>query len=233
MIPKKIHYIWLGEAEKPALVGRCIASWRRVLPDYEVVLWNDSNITCAHPVYARARRENRHAFASDVARLEILKAHGGIYMDADVEVRKSLDEFLAHRAFLGMENGWLAGTALFGAEAGHPILDGLLACHDAQDGDFVVNNVVWTRFFEKASGAPLTNCERDFPDGVRIYPKEYFVMPPLFCRGGYARHHAMNTWRAPPARPLWKRAANALIGDTLYLHLAHAKAAHAHQQEMK
>lgn len=180
----------------------------------------------------QARRENRYAFASDVARLDILKKHGGIYLDADVEVQKSLDAFLDLRVFLGMENGWLAGTALFGAAAGHPLLDKLLAQYDGRNGDFVVNNVVWTRFFIAASGAPLTNRVQDFPDGVRIYPKEYFVMPPLFCRGGYTRHYAMNTWRTLQERPLWKRTANALMGGTLYLHLAHAKAARARRRTM-
>lgn len=37
MIPKTIHYVWLGDKPKPKKIKKCIASWKRFCPDYKII----------------------------------------------------------------------------------------------------------------------------------------------------------------------------------------------------
>ena len=105
MIPKTIHYCWFGGNPLPQLAKDCIASWKKYLPEYELVEWNESNFPFAQFPLAQEALENRKfAFVSDVCRLYAIKEFGGIYMDTDVEVLKPLDAFLHHAAFSGFEN---------------------------------------------------------------------------------------------------------------------------------
>lgn len=104
MIPKKIHYFWFGGAPKGALEQKCIASWRKFCPDYEIVEWNESNYDVTKNAYMReAYQEKRWGFVSDYARLDAIFEHGGIYLDTDVELLRPLDELLALRGFIGFE----------------------------------------------------------------------------------------------------------------------------------
>ena len=105
MIPKKIHYFWFGGNEKPKSVKKCIDSWKKYCPDYEVIEWNESNfdIRCM-PFVEQAYEAKKYAFVSDVARLMMIYEYGGIYMDTDVEVIKPLDNLLENKAYMGFEN---------------------------------------------------------------------------------------------------------------------------------
>ena len=94
MIPKIIHYCWFGRGEKPELAKRCIASWKKHCPDYEIKEWNEDNFDInSYPYAKEAYDKRRLAFVSDVVRLYALYQEGGIYMDTDVEVLKPLDRF--------------------------------------------------------------------------------------------------------------------------------------------
>ena len=42
MIPKIIHYCWFGRNPLPPLAEKCIASWRKFLPDYEIWEWSET-----------------------------------------------------------------------------------------------------------------------------------------------------------------------------------------------
>lgn len=120
MIPKKIHYCWFGGKEKPDDVVRMIESWRKHCPDYEIKEWNERNFNIHLNRYTEeAYGQKKWAFVSDVARLWALVHEGGIYMDTDVEVVRSLDELLANNAFLGFEGTQWIGTNIIGAEARH------------------------------------------------------------------------------------------------------------------
>ena len=104
MIPKKIHYCWFGRSKMPELALKCIASWKKYLPDYEIKEWNEDNFDLELYPYVREAYNNRKfAFVTDVVRLYALYTEGGIYMDTDVEVLKPLDCFLNHQAFSGFE----------------------------------------------------------------------------------------------------------------------------------
>src|SRR4051794_6708390 len=120
-IPKIIHYCWFGRGDYSDLVMKCMKSWKAYLPDYKIVLWNEDNFDVNMNDFVRQAYEQRkYAFVSDYVRLYALYQSGGIYMDSDVEVVKSIDEFLHHRAFLGYEKTELLQTGVMAAEKEHP-----------------------------------------------------------------------------------------------------------------
>ena len=124
MIPKKIHFCWFGRGEKPRLAKKCIASWRKYCPDYEIIEWNEDNFDLDYNAYTRYCYDNKKwAFLSDFVRLVVVAEHGGLYFDTDVELLKRPDELLQYEAFYGFENDRNIATGLgFGAEANHPTI---------------------------------------------------------------------------------------------------------------
>lgn len=137
MIPKKIHYCWFGRNPKPELMQRCIASWKKYCPDYEIVEWNEDNFDITQNDYAREAYEaKKWAFVTDYARLWIVYNHGGIYLDTDVELIKPLDDLLNLPAFFGFEDMQNVNTGLgFGAEQGNAVVARML--EDYADIHFV------------------------------------------------------------------------------------------------
>ncbi len=121
MIPKKIHYCWFGRGEKPKLAQKCIASWKKFCPDFEIIEWNEDNYDMNENAYVRYCYENKKwAFLSDYVRLAVVCREGGIYFDTDVEVIAPIDGLLAHEAFYAFENDSYVATGLgFGAEMQH------------------------------------------------------------------------------------------------------------------
>ena len=104
MIPKVIHYCWFGGKPLPKSAKKCIASWKKFMPDYEVKEWNESNFDIDLIPYTReAYNDNKYAFVSDVARFWLLYHEGGMYFDTDVEVITPMDGFISQGAFLGWE----------------------------------------------------------------------------------------------------------------------------------
>lgn len=181
MIPKKIHYCWFGRGEKPKLAQKCIASWKKYCPDYEIIEWNEDNFdTSAYP-YAEYCLENKKwAFLSDFVRLIVIEAEGGIYFDTDVELIKRPTPLLVHDAFYGFENNDYVATGLgFGATAHHPSVKAMIACYEAleakEDGSYplvicpALNTEALLPFGLKKDGQ-LQVLE----EGACIYPEEYF-----------------------------------------------------------
>ena len=132
MIPKKIHYCWFGRGEKSKLAKKCIESWKRYCPDYEIIEWSEDNIDVNMNAYTKMCYEQRkYAFLTDYIRLLVIKEHGGIYFDTDVEVVKNFDDLLDNRAFFGFEDNEYVNTGIgFGAEEGHEILQIMLEEYD-------------------------------------------------------------------------------------------------------
>ncbi len=191
MIPKKIHYCWFGNGTKPPLAERCLDSWHKYCPDYEIIEWNEGNYdTSSAPLYVRQAYENKKwAFVTDFVRLHVVYEEGGIYLDTDVELIKSLDSFLNYSAFFGFEDNYLVATGLgFGAEKGASVLKLLMS--DYMEIPFV-----------KADGSldllscPQRNTEalvklglrkdntmQVLPDNVAVFPTSFFC--PLSYRTG-------------------------------------------------
>ena len=105
MIPKIIHYCWLSDDPLPQKIQDCMASWKKVMPDYEWKLWNTKSFDIENSVpYVKEAFENRKwAFAADYIRLYALYTEGGIYLDSDVLVLERFDKFLNHSFFSSME----------------------------------------------------------------------------------------------------------------------------------
>lgn len=132
MIPKKIHYCWFGRGEKSKLAKKCIASWHKFCPDYEIVEWNENNFNLDYNGYTRFCYDNKKwAFLSDFVRLVVVAEHGGIYFDTDVELLKKPDALLQYEAFYGFENVKNIATGLgFGAEPQHPTIVAMKAKYE-------------------------------------------------------------------------------------------------------
>ena len=114
MIPKKIYYCWFG-GPKFWIVQKCIDSWRRVLPEYEITEINESNIDVEHPFIQRCLKMKKWAFLSDMARFLWLKDNPGIYLDTDIYLLKPFsDGMLSQRAFIGIENSKTLAHGIIG-----------------------------------------------------------------------------------------------------------------------
>jgi hypothetical protein len=129
MIPKKIHYCWFGGGEKPALAEKCIQSWRRFCPDWEIIEWSEENFDLDQNAYVRYCYDNKKwAFLSDYVRLAVVCTHGGVYFDTDVELLRPLDDLLAYGAFYSFETADMVNTGQgFGAEMEHPTVAAMVA----------------------------------------------------------------------------------------------------------
>lgn len=113
MIPKVIHYCWFGRNPLPKLALKCIASWRKFFPDYEIKEWNEDNFDVNIIPYTRdAYEAKKYAFVSDYARFWILYHYGGIYFDTDVEVIRPMDDIIERGPFMGIECGINDGKKL-------------------------------------------------------------------------------------------------------------------------
>lgn len=180
MIPKVIHYCWFGKNPRGELMRRCIESWKRFCPDYQIVEWNESNfdVDCI-PYLAEAYRGKKYAHVTDYARLKILYENGGVYLDTDVELIDSLDPFLADRAFFAMQKPGEVATGLgFGAEAGAPILRELMRNYEGKlQNDsaqfFRETCVVIDKAVFERHGIRRENVLQRLGDAV-IYPMDYF-----------------------------------------------------------
>lgn len=135
MIPKIIHYCWFGNTELPSDVIKCIESWKKYCPDYEIIQWDESNFSTNMSQYTRdAYEAGKFAFVSDVARLKVIHEYGGFYLDTDVELIKSLDSLRTYEAYMGIESGNAnISTGLgFGAIPNHPVIEANLKVYESR-----------------------------------------------------------------------------------------------------
>ena len=101
MIPKIIHYVWLGKKEKPKLFYKCLDSWKKFCPDYEIKEWNEDNFDFSDNKFAmQAYSLKKYGYVADYIRVKVLNEFGGIYLDTDVEIIKSFDQLLKNDFFL-------------------------------------------------------------------------------------------------------------------------------------
>lgn len=179
-IPKILHYCWFSGEPLSDLANRCIESWRKYCPDYEIVEWNATNFDIHSNSFAKQAYDKRKwAFLTDYARLNILYTHGGIYMDTDVELVKSYDEMLVHSAFSGYETTSLQ-TAVMGAAPNHPWMKYLLSYYDNRNFvkkngelDTLANPIIVTKMTETMYGS-LSGKEQHLGDGLVLYPSDWF-----------------------------------------------------------
>lgn len=169
MIPKKIHFCWLSGEEFPPLIENCIETWHKVLPDYEIILWDTKRFDINSVKWVKqAYEEKKYAFAADYIRVYALFTEGGIYLDSDVEMLKSFDPLLRYKSFLGFEastNG--VEAAIMGAEQGTEWCKKAMEFYESQD--FSMADVRKKGFL--APNIIGQALQRTFPD-ITIEPKE-------------------------------------------------------------
>lgn len=181
MIPKIIHYCWFGRGEKPELAKKCIASWKKFCPDFEIREWNEDNCDyLAMPFMAEAYAAKKYAFVSDVMRLIVLEQYGGVYFDTDVEVVRDISPLLNDEGFIGFENDqYVASGLTIAAVARHPVIQAMIAeyekLHYVQpDGSITpvgcprLNSDVMERF------GLVRNGQEQIVAGIHVYPEDYF-----------------------------------------------------------
>jgi mannosyltransferase OCH1-like enzyme len=176
MIPKIIHYIWLGGKPKPTLAHICILSWREKNPDYTIVEWNETNLdldklTRENRFFAECRKRHMWAHMTDYIRLNILYEIGGIYMDTDMLVLKSLDKFLNDGAFIGKENSQNElSCGIMGFTKGNAFLKSVLEFYREKIWHMNIWTIpsIFTYVFEKSAAVP----------NLKIYDQEYFYPYP-------------------------------------------------------
>lgn len=183
MIPKTIHYCWFGGGRMQPLHRECLDSWQRLLPGYRLRRWDESNAPLdAAPFVRDAFRQRRWAFVADYVRIAVLLEHGGIYMDTDMLLLKSLDDFLHHRAFAGFEDERNVNFALVGAESGHPFLK---RCRDRYDNmSFDARNppLIPHVVSDLLRSSGMKNAAVQEICGLTLYPPEYFYPWPFEVR---------------------------------------------------
>lgn len=177
MIPKTIHYCWFGRGEKTKLAQRCIESWSKYCPDYRIIEWSEENFDVNTNDYTRmCHEQKKYAFLSDYARLLIVAEHGGLYFDTDVELLKSPDDLLKHRAFWGFETPEYVASGLgFGSEANGKAVRAMLAEYepllDGQHGTIGCPRLNTDALLKLGL---VTDGSLQYVADAAIYPVEYF-----------------------------------------------------------
>lgn len=214
MIPKVIHYCWFGRGKLPRLARKCIKSWKKYCPDYEIKEWNEDNFDVNIIPYTReAYMAGKYAFVSDYARFWILYHYGGIYFDTDVEVISNIDDIVALGPFMACENElksgekilWVAPGLGLGAPARLPIYSEILALYEGMHF-FLSSKAQNTKTVVEYVSELLTlhglqqKDTLQLIDGIYIYPKEYFC-PFSYWTGKYeftgntrTIHHYSGSW---------------------------------------
>ncbi len=179
MIPKKVHYIWLGGKPKDKLTEICLLTWKDKMPEYEFIEWNETNLDldkiskeCEY--FAECRKRKLYAFMADYLRIKILYEQGGIYIDTDVQAIKSLNPLLDRDLMLGYEECTIdivnkqIGTGFIAAEKGNWFIKKIYDFYNKeimQSEDYIIP-VIMTNIYNKLS--------TEEKEKIEILPMEYF-----------------------------------------------------------
>ncbi len=208
MIPKVIHYCWFGGKPIPNDVKKCINSWKKKCPDYEIKCWNESNFDVnVHPFTKAAYKAKSWAFVSDYARLKVVYEHGGIYLDTDVEVLKNLDFLLKYDFYIGVQQaGNLCTTGLgFGATKHNSVVLEMLKKYDTIEFNYdnkeqfacpTLNNDVIKQLGYVYNSEKIVKIENNL-----ILPEKYMdpiapgaELKNLKCSDTISIHHYSASW---------------------------------------
>ena len=211
-IPKIIHYCWFGKNPKPLLIKKCIRSWKKYCPDYQIIEWNEDNIdlsTC--PLYVQqAYSVKKWAFVTDWVRLKVLHDMGGFYMDTDMELFRTLDNYRQYACFMGFQHEKYVATGLVvGAVPQHEFIAENASVYNNVDfleqdsaGKYIICQEYTTALLQQRGSVIPCNGEIQIIDDIHIFPPEYFC--PYDHRTGIlnrtensvAMHHFASSWHS-------------------------------------
>lgn len=211
MIPKIIHYVWVGNNPKPKDVKKCMKTWKKHLKDYEIIEWNESNFDInSHPFVKKAYEAKKWAYVSDYIRMYAIYNYGGIYLDTDVLVLDNFDKFLDNKVFVGFERENYPFTAVFGAEKKNKFIKKLLDYYDNLDAynfDFENNNTISvSNILINEYGCSKENKEQLLKDGIKVYKDDVLCNP---SKNSTAVHIFTGTW-LEGVKPLKRKIVTAL-----------------------
>lgn len=196
MIPKKIHYVWVGGNEKNNTIKQCMKTWGKHLEGYEVIEWNENNFDIdSHPFVKAAYKAKKWAYVSDYIRAYVIYKYGGIYLYTDILVLDNFDRFLNNRAFVGFENPQYPFTAVFGAEPGHPLVKDMIEYYDRLDEykfDFEKNNTISVSdLLIKKYHCKVGNKFQILDEDIAVYPDTVLCNP---SENSISIHVFTGTW---------------------------------------
>ena len=179
---KYIHYCWFGGNPLPKLAKKCIESWKKYLPDYEIIEWNESNVDLEECPFIKEAYENKKwAFVADYARTKAIYEMGGIYFDTDMLITKPIDFLLKDETFLGLEDSFMVNAAVWGASKPKTYFaKKMLDFYQSQE-HFDLNNIfsisiprIITRLLNEEGLDHTSNEVQHLKHGITVYPREYF-----------------------------------------------------------
>lgn len=206
-IPRKIHYCWFGGKPLTPFAKKCIESWKKYCPDYEIIEWSEKNIDIVNsPFMQAAYADKKWAFVSDYARYKIIYEEGGIYLDVDVELIKSIDDLRKYNSYMGFEGTEYVASGLgFGAHAGDEILKEVLNKYEAIDYEQYKDNpakiatpIIVTDILVKHG--LVRNGELQVIGSMTILPEDYLCPKSPMTRlvnitkNSYSIHHYDASW---------------------------------------
>ncbi len=206
MIPKIIHYVWVGNKEKDDLALACINSWKKYFPDFELMEWNNSNIPIEVKYVSAAYESKNWSNVSNFIRLHALLEYGGIYFDTDFEAIKSFDFLDSVQVFLGYENNDpLVNSAVLGGVKNHlffkDCMEYLLKHFDGLEQSNLSGPVLATEVLKNYG---LENASQQIIQDITIFPEEYFYPYPwnkpfvyaCVSETTYGIHYWAKSWEA-------------------------------------
>ena len=230
-IPKVIHYCWFGKGKMPPLSEKCMKSWKKYCPDYEIICWNEDNFDINENTYAKEAYEaGKWAFVSDYARLKVLYENGGIYLDTDVEIIKPIDVLIEDCGYMGFDDNGVISTGLgFACEKGNELVGQILA--DYNDIHFTLADGSYdltpcpdrnTKKMVKL-GLDLENKNQTFM-GIKMLPEDYlcpmkyYTGKKTITKNTYSIHHFCASWTSKKAKRtlIVKRIVGVKLYDKLY-----------------
>jgi len=213
MIEKTIHYIWLGSKEIPERYNSFIQGWKKLHPDWEIVKWNEENFDCEGHSWVKAAIEQKNwSLAADVIRSFVLLNYGGVYLDADIELFKPLNELVAENDFfIGYESDFWFGSAVLGVKKGHRLIREVHERYSSPCEKINASSNMQTVLNFSASVKRLYNAKLDgktkkLPDNVQLlsreyfYPKNYITHNIKTTENTIAIHHLASNWHSSGKR---------------------------------
>ncbi|MCC4341610.1 glycosyl transferase [Limosilactobacillus reuteri] len=197
MIPKIIHYAWIGN-EMPEKVKERVKAWKKELPDWEFMLWNESNYDFKKFNFTmHCYDHQKWAYATDELRFDVVYRYGGFYLDTDMLINENLEVFRKNKVTMGFMYANSILTSFFGAEKGHPLLTEVLKFYEDNYTKLnkTTNNPIVTYFLLHKFGSTfqLNNTYQEPELGIKIYPRSYFCYPER-NKVSYTVHLFDNSW---------------------------------------